>query len=305
VRRLGVALLKLAVTVVVTWFVLRAVGLSMADLRDVDSADWDFQLIPFLGSVILLVIGYGISGLLWGKMVAELGGPVLEGRDAIRVYMIANLGRYIPGKVWQIIGLAALAKARGVPAPIATGAAVLGQLIAVSSATLLGLGVFFGANAEWRLYGWIGLGATLLLCLVISIPATLDRLVDGLFRLARQDKPGRRLGRSTFGVRWILYYLANWGVYSTAFWLLYLGFQPFEPFLRIGPAFAAAYVMGYVVLVAPAGGGVREGALVLFLSPVASPAVGAAVAIIARAWTTIVELAPAAAFWMHEQRRQA
>lgn len=303
-RRVGVALLRLAVTVVVSWFVLRAVGLSVEDLRDIDSIGRNFHLLPFLGSVILLVIGYGISGLLWGRLVEELGGPTLERRDAVRVYMIANLGRYIPGKVWQIAGLAALAKSRGVPAPIATGAAVLGQLIAVSSATLLGLGIFFGANAEWRLYGWIGLGATLLLFLAISIPATLDQLIKGLFRLSRQDPPTRRLGRSTFGVRWILYYVANWGVYSTAFWLLYLGFQPFEPFLRIGPAFAAAYVMGYVVLVAPAGAGVRESALVLFLSPVASPAVGAAVAIIARAWTTIVELAPAAAFWMHEQRRQ-
>lgn len=294
---------KLTLTVVVTWFVLAAVGLSVEDIRALDLGGWTLRWLPLIGSAVVLAGGFAISGVLWGKLVHELGGPELGRRDAVRIYMVANLGRYVPGKIWQIAGLAALARSRGIPASIATAAAVLGQLIALCSATLLGMGVFFGANEEWRLYGWIGLVVTLLLCLAISVPATLDRIVGTLFRLARKDPPGRRFGRSTFGVRWISFYVLNWGVYATAFWLLYLGLQPFEPFLRIGPAFAAAYVMGYIVLFAPAGGGVREGALVLFLSPVADPAVGAAVAVLARLWTTVVEVVPAAAFWAHEQRR--
>ena len=28
----------------------------------------------------------------------------------VRVFMVANLGRYVPGKIWQIAGLAYLAK---------------------------------------------------------------------------------------------------------------------------------------------------------------------------------------------------
>ena len=178
----------------------------------------------------------------------------------------------------------------------------MGQLIALAAATVLGLGVFFGPNDEWRIYGEVGLLATILVLLLISIPATLDALVRLLFRMAKRDPPERRYGRATFGVRWLIFYLLNWGIYATAFWLLYLGLQPFEPFVRIGPAYAAAYVIGYVMLFAPAGVGVRESAIIVFLSPIASPATGAAIAIVARAWTTAVELVPAGFFWVREQR---
>ena len=62
-------------------------------------------------------------------------------------------------------------------------------------------------------------------------------------------------------------------------------------------AFAAAYVVGYVILFAPAGLGVREGVLVFMLSPHLGAGTAGAVAAIARLWTTLVEIVPAAAFW--------
>jgi glycosyltransferase 2 family protein len=293
---------KLLATVVVTVFVLRAVGLSAAELGDLDLGSWDLRIAPLLGSVALLMVGYFVSAALWGRMVHELGGPTLAPWDAVRLFMIANLGRYVPGKVWQIAGLAALAKTRGVPPSVAGAAAVMGQVIALAGATVVGLAVFFGPNEAWRAYGEVGLLATTLLLLLISIPGTLDALVRLLFRMTKGDAPTRRYGRSTFGVRWLIFYVLNWSLYAGAFWLLYLGLQPFEPFVRIGPAFAAAYVIGYVTLIAPAGVGVRESAIIVFLSPVTTPGTAAALAVVARAWTTAVELVPAGFFWLGEQR---
>jgi hypothetical protein len=58
------------------------------------------------------------------------------------------------------------------------------------------------------------------------------------------------------------------------------------------PAYPAAYVAGYVVLFAPAGAGIREGMLVVFLGPILGTG-AAVVAILARLWTTVVELLPA------------
>jgi len=295
--------LKLAVTAVVTVFVLRAVGLSLDQMAALDPATWEWRPLPLVGSVVALVLGYFISAALWGRMVVELGGPKLRRMEAVRVFMVANLGRYVPGKIWQIAGLAALGARRGVPAAIGTAAAVLGQLIAIAEATVLGLGVFFGPNEEWRLWGWIGLAGASALFLLISVPATLDRLIELLFRFTDQEAPRTRVGRSTFGVRWLLFYIGNWGIYAVAFWLLYLGLQPFQPFIRIGPAFAAAYVIGYIAIFAPAGGGIREGFLVVFLSPVANPAMGTALAVVARAWTTLVELVPAGWFWLTDRSR--
>jgi hypothetical protein len=301
-KRMVVGSTKLVATLLVTVFILRAVGFSADEMGQLDLSSWDFRLLPILGSVVVLMVGYCVSAALWGRMVHELGGPTLDPWDAVRLFMIANLGRYIPGKVWQIAGLAALAKTRGVPASLASAAAIMGQVIALAGATVVGLAVFFGPNQEWRIYGEVGLLATIVLVLLISTPGTHNALVGVLFRIAKKEAPSRRLGRSTFGVRWLILYVLNWGIYASAFWLLYLGLQPFEPFVRVGPAFAAAYVVGYVALFAPAGVGVRESAIIVFLSPIASPATAAAVAVLARAWTTSVELVPAAFFWVSEQR---
>lgn len=300
---MGKGALKLLATVVVTVFVLRAVGFSVEELRLLDFSTWTLRPAPLVGSVVALVAGYFMSAALWGRMVHELGGPMLGTSDAVRVFMIANLGRYIPGKVWQIAGLAILAKSRGVPSSVAGAAAVVGQVIGLAGATLVGLGVFLVSEDDrWLKYGEWGVLAVLALVIVISVPATLDLVVAWISRLAKQEPPKKRYGRSTFGVRWLILYTLNWGIYSFAFWLLYLGLQPYQPFWLIGPPFAAAYVIGYAALFAPAGAGVREGMLITFLSPITGPAVGGALAIVARAWTTIVELIPAGLFWMSEQR---
>jgi glycosyltransferase 2 family protein len=302
-RRWLTGLGKLVATLIVTVFVLRSVGFSAEALAGIDVRTWQISVGPLLASVVVLMLGYFVSAALWGRMVHELGGPGLAVRDAVRLFMIANLGRYVPGKIWQIAGLAALAKTRGVPPAIAGAAAIIGQVIALAGATVIGLGVlsFMPDDGGYR-YAWLAVPAVLTLLVIISIPATLDVFVGWIARLAKQEPPRTRLGRSTFGVRWIAFYSLNWGIYSIAFWLLYLGLQPHEPFLLIGPAFAAAYVIGYLALFAPAGVGVREGFMLVFLTPITGPAIGAALAIIARAWTTAVELVPAVYFAAREHR---
>ena len=65
----------------------------------------------------------------------------------------------------------------------------------------------------------------------------------------------------------------------------------------VASAFAAAYVAGYLFIPAPAGAGIREGALILFLTPHVGVGTAGALAVIARIWTPVVELVPAALFW--------
>jgi hypothetical protein len=56
--------------------------------------------------------------------------------------------------------------------------------------------------------------------------------------------------------------------------------------------FPAAYLLGYVAVFAPAGLGIREGFLILFLNPILGTGSGV-VAVSARLWTTLMELLPA------------
>lgn len=286
-----------ALTVLVTVFILRRVGIDLSSLREVETLPLEISLLPLAGSVGVLALGYAVSAALWGRMVREMGGPALPPRTSVPLFMVANLGRYVPGKVLQIAGLTWLAGRRGVSPAVAAGAAILGQGVALLGATVVGLAAFFSPALDpgLRRWGWIGCGAVGIFVVATAIPGVRDRARSLWARLAssRTGPPPAPPGGAGFGLRWTALYTANWSLYAAAFWLLALGLVGWHPFLYVGPAFAAAYVGGYLALFAPAGLGVREGLLAAFLAPVLEPETALGLAVAARLWTTGVEVIPA------------
>jgi len=308
VKKFGVGVLQIGLTVVVTWFIFDRVGVNLARLGTLSTVEWRPRPALFLLSCVVLVVGHLWSASMWGRIVRDLGGRRLPAWTSIRVFMVANLGRYVPGKVWQIAGLTYLAKREGVQASVATGAAILGQGIAILAATLVGMGTLFGANEFWREIGWVGpiagIGVALSIIAVVVIPSVFRRVVAFWFRLTRTDPPDNGLGSGNAGLRWLALLVVNWGIYATAFWLLYLSFGEWRTFLQVGPAYAAAYVAGYIAVFAPAGAGIREGVLVVLLQPVMAREAAVAIAVIARLWTTVAELMPAALLAVGSRRSQ-
>lgn len=284
--------LRLVVTGLVTWFILKAVGLSLGELRAFDLATLELRWgLLFLSSGALLV-GYLYSAGLWGLMVRELGGPVVPTLAALRIFFTANLGRYLPGKVWQLAGLAYLARAEGVTAPTATAAALMGQLFSLAGATLVGLGVLLESDWGGALGGGWAAGAGVALLGVLTFPAILRPLLQKLISRGKGAVPGPLWPGQAFGVRWLGLYALSWLFQGGAFWLLVRGLgMELDPILGVA-IFPAAYLLGYVAIFAPAGIGVREGALIFFLNPTLG-AGGAVVAVVSRLWTTVVELLPA------------
>ena len=279
-----------------TWFIVDRVGLGLEELRGLDRSTWMPGPALFSLACALLLAGYFMSAALWGKIVGELGGPPLPVRDAIRIFMIANLGRYVPGKIWQIAGLAALAKNKGVAPATSAGAAVLGQGIAVVGAAAVGVVALLAGPEAYRPWGVAGLVGVAVAAGLLAAPRVSDAVVRAWFRLARSE--ARPDLEGVHPLRWLALYALNWALYAASFWVLVLslGFGERAP-VPVASAFAAAYVLGYAMIFAPAGLGPREGFLIVFLTPHIGAAPSGVVAIVARVWTTLVEVVPAAVFW--------
>lgn len=294
-RRVAAGAARWGLTILVTWFIVKAVGLSLDDLRDLELSD----LRPRWGLLLLssgtLLLAYLYSASLWGLLVREIGGPVLGLGPSLRVFFTANLGRYLPGKVWQLAGLAYLARREGVSAGTAAGAALLGQGLSLAGACLVGLGVLLSGAEGQGVGRGITAAAGLLLLLVLTFPAILRPLLRRLLRRVKGPVPGPLWPDQAFGVRWLGLYTVAWILQGGAFWLLGLSLGMGIPPLLGLSVFPAAYLLGYLAVFAPAGAGVREGFLIVFLTPILG-ANGAVLALVARVWTTVVELVPALAF---------
>jgi len=288
--------LQLALTVVVTWFIVDRVGLGLAELTTVDAWLWVPDPLLLIAASLLLLAGYCASAAIWGLVVRELGGPRLTVGDAVRIFLVANLGRYVPGKVWQIAGLTALAKGRGIPAGTALSAAVLGQGIALVAAAAVGMGALLGGPDAVRRWGLVGATAVALFIALLAVPTVFSAVSGAWLRLTRTDAP-EGLGLR-HGLRWLALYGANWILYAFSFWVLARSLGLEGALMPVASAFAAAYVLGYLMVFAPAGLGPREGFLIAFLTPHLGAAPSAVLAVAARLWTTLVELVPAGVLWL-------
>lgn len=288
-RRVGKVLAQLLLTGLVTWFILRAVGVNLGQLRSFDLSALRVQWGRLGVSSALLVAAYLFAASLWGLMVREMSGVELSLVSSLRVFFTANLGRYLPGKVWQIAGLAFLARREGVPAATASGAAVLGQAFSLAGATLVGAGVLLRGEEGG---GWGDVGAMVVLGAVVvsmAVPGILRAVMRLWFRLSREPVPSDFRPGAAYGIRWMGLYAVVWIMQGAAFLGLGHSLGMGLPLLDGLSSYPAAYVLGYVAVFAPAGIGVREGFLIAFLKPILG-AGAAALAVIARLWTTGVEL---------------
>lgn len=313
------ALLQAALLLAVGWGIYRLLAPELARLSWDDVRRWRPDAVPLVASFALLVAVYVSHALLWRRILHDLAIARPAVRTTLRVYFLSSLGRYLPGKLWQLAGLAVLARRAGMPPGSAAAAAVLGQFGFLTTGLL-----FLGATLpQWRdalgghaagRGGGIGpvtVGAGLLalsgiaLWILVATPAgrgfraRVGRLagergsgrVEAAFALADRVRPRD-------AAVWAGGYALSWVGLGVAFVLFASAFHgaAAEAPRYVGGTVAAAYLAGYLFLLVPAGIGVREGAMYVLLQPV-MPQPGAALVVsaLSRVWFTAAELVPLAA----------
>ena len=208
-----------------------------------------------------------MSFLIWRGTLAVLGSPVRV-RPASRMFFVAQLGKYLPGSVWPVVVQMRLGKENGIPRQ----RMALAFLLTLGLSVLVGLLVGIAAlpalvQAEGRsvLFGLL----LLPVLLALLVPQVLNGLLNRGLRLLRRpplDQPfsGRDMAR---GVAWTL---AFWVVFGLHVWLLSvgLGASAWETLPVAIGGFAVAFSIGPLLVVLPAGAGVREAVLVVLLGSV-------------------------------------
>ncbi len=251
-----------------------------------------WQLAP--GWALLGLLGLELTWLFeldtWRMILAGLGGP-LPYRRAAPIWFLSNIIRYIPGNIWQFLGMAELSREEGVPRLVTLTSIVLHQAISTAVGIVIAA-VYFAALGQGE---WLRYLRPLLWLMPFGLLLLQPRILEGLlsWALRKVGRPPIRV-TLTWGRIWILIarYLLVWLAMGLSFAALARSLAPVVwgsvPYLVA--SWAAAYVAGYLTLLTPAGLGVREGVLAVLLFPILPQGVSAVVAIMARLWMVAGEL---------------
>ena len=253
---------------------------------------YDWEIEP--GWALLALIGLEAAWLFeldtWRRILAGLGGRFSFGRAA-EVWYLSNIIRYLPGNVWQFLGMAEMAAEDGVPRISTFTSIVLHQ--AISTAAGLSLAAVYLAatdQAEWaarfRPVLWL-----VPLGLLLLQPRLLEAVMNRI--LAAVKRPPIQV-TLTWGQVWVLLfrYVIVWLMLGLAFAALVRSLTlvswPDAPWLIA--TWVTAYTAGYLSMLTPSGLGVREGVMALLLGQLLPVSVAVVISIVARLWMVAGEL---------------
>ncbi|HEU5303901.1 MAG TPA: lysylphosphatidylglycerol synthase domain-containing protein [Gemmatimonadales bacterium] len=285
--------LQFAAGVVLVGLAIRSVALNWQSLR-AQPVTWQFSPAWIMASVLAVFASYAVLIEAWRRVVLSMGER-LTVLTAARIWFLASLGKYVPGKVWAVAGAAVLAQRAGVDPTVAVAGAIVLQALALASGAAV---VAVTARAAFQA---VGQGAVPLVIAVVVLS------VLGVVMLGTQpalDRINRLLPASWPRLRAIpplmlgMAFSANviaWIGYGVALLLLTRGLLPGVE-LSLPQAvgvFTCSYLAGFIAVFAPGGLGPRESVFLLMLAGDIGLKPAAALALASRLLLTGTEVLPA------------
>ena len=273
--------LGLAVGVAGVVFVVRTLVSRWDEVRSA----WSLLEPP--GLILSVALGAAAMwwiGRAWTRLLA-LRGHQVPARRALAWYFTGQLGKYVPGGIWPVVGRSEMATRGGVDRPVAYAATTLSMATTYGAAALVG-GV--GSIVSWT---YPVVGAAVLAATVLAV------LLSGSSRLAAvTTRIAPRLGPlpspGTLG-RVVIVHVPAWILISLSTSVTATAFGADVGVTHMLCASSLSWLAGFVVVGVPGGLGVRELAFTALLSPSVPAGMAVSVALASRVVFIVVDVGAA------------
>jgi uncharacterized membrane protein YbhN (UPF0104 family) len=204
------------------------------------------------------MLAVAASMFSWRALLADLGSP-LPAPTAARIFALSQLGKYLPGSVWPMIANMELGRAHRIPRLRSATAFLLTLLMGLVSA------IAMGGLLAISTPGWGRAFALLPLSLILVHPRILGPVSRALARVLR--RPQATEEPTLAGVfKALTWMVLQWLSLAVAMSVLTSGLGTSVSFTRIISAVSLSWAAGLVVIVVPAGVGVRESLVTVLLA---------------------------------------
>lgn len=263
----------------------------VTDWGSVRSYAWALRPGYMVASMVCLQLAFITMARAWRSVLRAIGVRWSLIR-AFWVFYLSNLGRYIPGNFWQMGAAAIMGRQMGVSASDIVASMIVHLLYFLPVGAVLALASGrFPAPFDTTLVHVLAWSAALACAAVALWPHLLLRRIPKWSARLGLD-PERWRVETSRRLAILFQTVVAWVFLSLGFALMVLGVAPVPADLvwDLARVYMVAHIVGYIVLVAPAGLGVREGTMVFLLSPLLGAGPAAGVALLARLWYTLAEV---------------
>jgi uncharacterized membrane protein YbhN (UPF0104 family) len=300
-RRLALDLARYVLLVAVLAAVAYTLSRNWAEVSEqLGRLSWGTVAVSFLVGLLPPVF----TMLGWRVLLADLGTD-LALPPAASIFLVGQLGKYLPGSVWSVVAQTEMGHRLHVPR----------RRMAVTGVIMLGLSVLGGAvvavpaipvllAGHTAVSPWWGVVAVAL-ALVTLWPPLINAAVARGLRLLRRDPLEHELGGGAV-LRCMGWIIAAWVGSGVSVWVLARTLAPdggLGGLLYVSVCgYALASVLGMLAVLLPAGLGLRDAVLGLGLATLMSPAAAAAVVVVARFLAVVVDVVVAGGAWLWARR---
>ena len=293
--RIGLLVVIVAACVIALW----------ANWQEVSGQLRKLSVPVVLGAFVLVALAPVLTLMGWRVLLEDLGTH-LALPPASSVFLVGQLGKYLPGSVWTVVAQAEMGAKLAVPRRRMAVVGILSIGLAVLTGCLLGIPAvqpLLASRGDAFSWWWVVI-AVALGC-VLLWPRLLNAVIARGLRLLRReplehDLSGRAVALAS------AWFVAAWVSTGMGTFVLARSVAPDAP---LGPllvtcvgGFALASAAGMFSILVPAGVGVRDGVLALLLVTLMPLPAATAVVVVARFLAVLADLLLAGSAWAWGRR---
>jgi len=243
-----------------------------------------------LASIAVVVCYFFASATGWWLILKVLDTQISL-RQSLKCWFISLGARYIPGRVATVLSRAYLCEAEQVSKKKVVLASILEQILTTTVAVMVSFLALSGLTGINQLHLIVGMSLLLLAGLTLCHPSVLRFVVNLLFRIFHAGTIEFSLKKRHVGAM-LVYYLVCSLMAGLSFFMLCSALAPVQwsQFPYLWGSFFAAWTVGFLSMITPAGLGVREGVLFILLRPIYPEAIALLIPVVFRMLVTGCEV---------------
>ncbi len=271
-------------------FVVRRIVRDRSEIADaLTSADMSWLIVGGITGLVAMTL-IGVNWLL----ILRHAGAAAPWRRGMSWFFVGQLGKYVPGGIWPIVGQAELAHRGDAPRSAAYSSTAMSMVATFLGAATVAASAGLISPSDGRLVPSVIAGVVVLAFAVLALPAARSAI----------DRLARRVTRRELGLpelRWFCLLVVR----HVPVWLSFSGMNIFavealgadlDASLVVTLVFATcvSWMAGFVVVGVPGGIGVRETIFISMTTATLGAGIAVSAAVLSRVVSIVVDLVGAA-----------